>query len=485
MKFGQKIFLVSFILIIIAMNGIGIVMINHTYKANIQKEIEKNMIQINSIMTEINAEMNSLAYIANVYWKNDVNIKVYQQGKMIYTNFSEEYPEIEEKLLKSKNTTEIEKIEEKPNVQNGNINIRDNEAEDGKTNRKENKTEKEDKIKVYIEDNKLFMEMIEDTTELITLSNISKVNDMKKEQIDYFIKLSLASSLLIAFILSITVRILTRKIKRLNKTVEEVAAGHYEARVRKIGNDEISNVGKSFNMMAKAVQDNITQIQEVAENRKRFIGNLTHEIRTPLTSIIGYASLIKNGKISDQRVIMEYCSKIHEEGTYIEKMSQKLMDLLLLENGNILIEEVNLSKELYKILQELKALFPDVRYEIQIEENVLGKIDKVLLKSLMYNLVKNAINFYEKAKVVKVELSKDKQIKVIDYGKGIPKKELEKIKEPFYTLRKDRNRKLGGMGLGLPLCIRIVEKLKGSLEIQSKENEGTKIIVKLGEEDEN
>ena len=129
-------------------------------------------------------------------------------------------------------------------------------------------------------------------------------------------------------------------------------------------------------------------------------------------------------------------------------------------------------------------MFPDVRYEIQIEENVLGKIDKVLLKSLMYNLVKNAINSYEKAKVVKVELSKDKQIKVIDYGKGIPKKELEKIKEPFYTLRKDRNRKLGGMGLGLPLCIRIVEKLKGSLEIQSKENEGTKIIVKLGEEDE-
>lgn len=472
MKFGQKIFLVSFVLIIIAINEIGIIMINHTYKANIQKEIEKNVIQINSIMTEINAEMNSLTYIANVYWKNDVNIKLYEQGKMIYTNFDEEYPEIEEKLLKSKDMVITNEVEEKSNVESKKINVL------------ENKEEKEDIIKVYIEDNKLFMEMRESTKELITLADISKVNDMKKEQIDYFIKLSLASSFAIAFILSISVRFLTRKIKRLNKTVEEVAAGHYEARVKRLGNDEISNVGKSFNVMAQAIQDNITQIQEVAENRKRFIGNLTHEIRTPLTSIIGYSSLIKNGKILDKEVMVEYCNKIHEEGKYIEKISQRLMDLLLVENGNITIEEVNLSEELYKILEELQTLFPDVIYETEIEEEIFGKVDKVLLKSLIYNLVKNAINSYEGVATIRVELSRNKEIRIIDYGNGIPKEELEKIKEPFYTLSKDRNRTFSGMGLGLPLCIKIVETLKGKLEIESKENEGTKIIVKLGEKDE-
>lgn len=472
MKFGQKIFLVSFVLIIIAINGIGIIMINHTYKANIQKEIEKNVIQINSIMTEINAEMNSLTYIANVYWKNDVNIKLYEQGKMIYTNFDEEYPEIEEKLLKSKDMVITNEVEEKSNVESKKINVL------------ENKEEKEDIIKVYIEDNKLFMEMREGTKELITLADISKVNDMKKEQIDYFIKLSLASSFAIAFILSISVRLLTRKIKRLNKTVEEVAAGHYEARVKRLGNDEISNVGKSFNVMAQAIQENITQIQEVAENRKRFIGNLTHEIRTPLTSIIGYSSLIKNGKILDKEVMVEYCNKIHEEGKYIEKISQRLMDLLLVENGSITIEEVNLSEELYKILEELQTLFPDVIYETEIEEEIFGKVDKVLLKSLIYNLVKNAINSYEGMATIRVELSRNKEIRIIDYGNGIPKEELEKIKEPFYTLSKDRNRTFSGMGLGLPLCIKIVETLKGKLEIESKENEGTKIIVKLGEKDE-
>lgn len=72
---------------------------------------------------------------------------------------------------------------------------------------------------------------------------------------------------------------------------------------------------------------------------------------------------------------------------------------------------------------------------------------------------------------------------MIDYGKGIKKEELEKIKEPFYTLSKDRNRKFSGMGLGLTLCIQIVEMQEGKLEIESKENEGTKIIIKLGDKD--
>lgn len=473
MKFGQKIFLVSFALIIIAINGIGIIMINHTYQANIEKEIEKNMIQINSIMTEIDAGINSLAYIASVYRENNVNIKLYDQGKMLYTNFKEEYPEIEDKLLTPEDRKTIDEIIENVSYeQKYGVNV-------GESSEKE-----DNKVSVYIEENKIFMKMRKDARVIITLSDISKVNDMKQEQIDYFIKLSLASSFAIAFVLSVCVKFLTRKIKMLNRTVNEVEAGDYTARVKRLGNDEIGNVAKNFNNMTQAIQRNMTQIQEVSENRKRFIGDLTHEIRTPLTSIIGYSSLIRNRRISDEQVILEYCDKIYEEGKYIEKISQKLMDLLLLENGSIEIEEINLSEELCKILKEVKDLFPNVIYEIETEDNVIGKADKVLLKSLIFNLVKNAINAYEEEAKVRIELKSNGELRIIDYGRGIPETELEKIKEPFYTLSKDRNRMFSGMGLGLPLCIKIVEALKGSLEIDSKENIGTKIIVKLGGKDE-
>lgn len=483
MRFGQKIFLVSFALIIIAINGIGIIMINQSYKENVQREIEKSVIQINSIMTEINAGMNTLAYIGSSYWKNNVKIKLYDQAKMIYTNFKDEYPEIEDKLLTQEDKKTLDELIEEMAIE------KDGAAQEkGKTNAAylinvgggSTKSE-ENNIKVYIEDDKLFTKLRRNTKVIITLADISKVNDMKEEQIDYFVALSLGSSFVIALILSSSVSFLTRKIKLLNKMVKEVEQGNYEAKVKKLGNDEIGNVGKSFNNMTQAIQKNIEEIQTVSENRKQFIGNLTHEIRTPLTSIIGYSSLVKSGKVTKQEDVIEYCHKIHEEGRYIEKISQKLMDLLLVENGNIEVEEMNLSEEVYKITNELQETFPDVTYQIEIVDSVFVKADKVLLKSLIFNLVKNAIGAYKENAIVRIEVNRNKELKVVDYGKGIPDSEIEKIKEPFYTLSQDRNRSFSGMGLGLPLCMKIVEVLKGTLEIESRENKGTSITVKLGD----
>lgn len=160
------------------------------------------------------------------------------------------------------------------------------------------------------------------------------------------------------------------------------------------------------------------------------------------------------------------------------------MDLMLLENGSITKDTINLSEELNKIIGEIQITFPYVLFQKEIEKEIYISFDKTLLKTLIINLAKNAINAYENSPIVRIELDRQKVIKVIDYGKGIKEEELEKIKEPFYTLSKDRNRKLSGMGLGLPLCIQIVEMQGGKLEIESKENEGTKIIIKLGEEHE-
>ena len=338
-------------------------------------------------------------------------------------------------------------------------------------------------ITTYVEGSKLFMKMRKYTNVVVIMSDISKINNMKKEQIDYFIKLSLACSLTIAFLLSISVSFITRKIKILNKIVKEVTKGNYTAKVKELGNDEIGNVGKSFNKMTDALQKNISEIEKVSENRKRFIGNLTHEIRTPLTSIVGYSSLIKNRKVADEKVVLEYSKRIYDEGKYIEEISQKLMDLMLLENGSITKDTINLSEELNRIIEEMQITFPYVVFQKQIEKDVYINFDKTLLKTLIINLTKNAINAYENNPIVRIELDKRKVIKVIDYGKGIKKEELEKIKEPFYTLSKDRNRKFSGMGLGLTLCIQIVEMQEGKLEIESKENEGTKIIIKLGDKD--
>lgn len=469
MKFSQKIFLISFILIIIVINIIGIVMINYTYKLNIEKEIEKSISQTNNIMHELTVYSSyDLSTVANNYLKNGINVDIYINGQRSYTNLKSEDSQIAEGLLTTEDkikeevlSTDTEKIKSEANYINTNITENNAYVE---------------YMDSYIIDDKLFMKLKRQNYILITLSSISEANNMKQEQTNFFIELSVISSFIIALLLSITVSFLTRKIKKLDKAVSKVKQGNYNIKLTKLGNDEIGNFGNSFNEMTIAIQENVNKIQEVSENRKQFIGNLTHEIRTPLTSIIGYSSLITNDKVTDSNIIKEYSSKIYEEGKYIQQMSERLMEMLLVENGTPQKELINISKEMKIIVEELENLFNNTIFNIQIEENVYKEVDKVLLKSLIYNLVKNAINAYDAKPTVDIILSEN-EIIIIDYGKGIPEDKIEKIKEPFYTLNKDRNREISGMGLGLTLCFKIANIHNWKLNIKSEVEKGTKITI--------
>lgn len=470
MKFSQKIFLISFILIIIVVNIIGIVMINHTYKLNIDKEIEKSIFQTNNIMHELTVYSSyDLSTVASNYLKNGINVDVYINGQRAYTNFKIEDSQIAERLL-----TDEDKIKDEELLDNvSEIEIKENHVNMQSTINQSSNIEYMDS---YIINDKIFMKLKRNDYIVITLSNISEANNMKQEQISFFIELSVISSLIIALFLSITVNFLTRKIKKLDKAVNKVKQGNFNIKLTNLGNDEIGNFGKSFNEMTIAIQDNVNKIQEVSENRKQFIGDLTHEIRTPLTSIIGYSSLINNDKVTDNNTIKQYSSKIYEEGKYIQQMSEKLMQMLLVENGSIDKKFINISEEIKIIVEELKNLFNKAIFNIQIEENVYKEVDKVLLKSLIYNLVKNAISSYNTIPKVDIYLSK-KELTIIDYGKGIPEDKIEKIKEPFYTLNTDRNRKISGMGLGLTLCLRIASVHNWKLNIKSEIGKGTKITI--------
>lgn len=440
MKFGYKIFLMSFTLIVITINVIGIIMINNTFKSNIENEIDKNIVEINNIMNSIYLNSGDLPYIASTYLLDEVNTKIYLNENIIFTNFKENKIEIENKI--------IEKLE--------------------------------DKINTYIENNILYMALKKNNYIVITASNIEEVYQNKDNQINYFIKLSLICSLLIAFVLSILVSFITRKLKKLKKAVTEIEKGNYEVAIPKLGSDEIGMFAASFKSMTSSIHKNIQEIEEISENRKIFIGNLTHEIRTPLTSIIGYSSLIKSGNVKDLNTIYSYNKKIYEEGKYIEKLRDKLMHLLTLENDKIELITSNISNELNHILNEIKTIYPDAIILKEIKPNVIKDIDAALFKSLIFNLVKNS---FKASKIPKIKITlTENELIILDNGRGIPKKELAKVIEPFYTLNKDRNREHSNMGLGLPLCIQIVKVHHWQMKIKSKEFVGTEIDIKIGEE---
>ena len=141
MRFGQKIFLMSFTLIIITINVIGIIMINYSYKTNMDKEIEKNIVQINNIMRTMKYAANDISDTANVYLKNGVYIEIYIFEKISYTNFKEEYSKIAEQVFN------ITKQEEEGHI-----------------------------IKTYIQDERLFMLTKEDDITIITSCDISQIS---------------------------------------------------------------------------------------------------------------------------------------------------------------------------------------------------------------------------------------------------------------------------------------------------------------------
>ena len=154
-------------------------------------------------------------------------------------------------------------------------------------------------------------------------------------------------------------------------------------------------------------------------------------------------------------------TKYTGEGVYLNEITEKLMKIIMLGNRDLEFEKINISDVLEEIISGAKDVFKEIRIEAKIHEKVYVKADRELLKALIMNLIKNSSVAYEgKRGVVKIELSKDADIRVIDYAKGMSNQELEKVKMPFYTLSKSRNRAKSGLGLGIPLCMKITEALR-------------------------
>lgn len=440
MKFGQKIFLISFAFMTIVMNLLGILIIHNNDKIQIQAKIEKSISNIKNISNYLKFYDVSKSIIK----RDNTYYEIAKDNNIIYSNINFDIRDIKNKIIPT-----------------------------------------DENIKCIILNDTLFMSTKTGGYSIILMEDIKDLFSLRKEQINFFIKLSILFSFLIGFVFYFIVYLLTRKIKKLNKTVNQLAKGEYGIRSPKLGKDEVGELAISFNKMAESIESTIKEIRRISENRQNFINDITHEIRTPLTSIIGYSSLIKNRKIDKKETIIEYNNKIYEEGIYLNLLSQRLVDIVLLEHQEIEWEEISISKTIEEIIVRIEFQNRDVKFIKEIEPNIIFKSDKILLYSLVNNIVKNAILSYpnSKEKTVKIRLEKVEEkwivLSIMDNGKGMTKEQVERVTEPFYTSNQNRNRKISGMGLGLPLCVKICEVLKANLKIESSFGKGTLVRIKF------
>ena len=311
------------------------------------------------------------------------------------------------------------------------------------------------------------------------ITDITYVTEYKEQLAIILGLLSLGVVLLTVSILWASVHHMLLPLQKLNDSAKKIAEGVYDDRVDIKGKDEIGDLGKSFNQMAQAVETKTQHLEESERRKTLFMGNLTHELKTPMTAISGYAQTLLTTKLEpeEQEEALLY---IYEQCGRLERLSKKMMRLLEVD-GEEALHYTNVSaKQLFedakkscKILLEKKSMILEC-----VSHDEMYRVDYDLMLDVLINLIDNGVKASEEGSRIRLIASED-SITVQDFGRGIPEEEKERILEPFYMIDKSRSRKCGGAGLGLSLAALIIKRHNMKMEIESEIGKGTSIHLQF------
>lgn len=272
---------------------------------------------------------------------------------------------------------------------------------------------------------------------------------------------------------------LTKPIRLLTRATKRMAAGDYDYRAKLVSDDELGQLTRDFNKMAEALEENMNELEAEIQAREDFVGAFAHELKTPLTSIIGYADLLRSRKLDEEKSFMS-ANYIYTEGKRLEAMSIRLLDIMVTRHGQVQFQEVQ-TESLFSYLRDMFQNNNSMKFVYSYDRALL-LAESNLIITVLINLLDNACKASEEGKVIEVSGHKEEEgyrFTVKDNGIGIPAEELQKITKAFYMVDKSRSRSRNGAGLGLALCTEILALHHSKLEITSILGEGTSISFLL------
>lgn len=308
---------------------------------------------------------------------------------------------------------------------------------------------------------------------LVSAYDVTGVFRAREDKFQELFRLELAA---------LAVNWMIRPLKKLEKASRAVAAGDYTLSTATKSRDEVGALSRSFDAMTATVRDKVDQMEDTIQRQKQFVSAFTHELKTPMTSILGYSDLLRSGEMDpeDQRQAVQY---IHREALRLETLSGKLMQLMgLVEQEELTLEPVRLALVLRDMAASLPELAPML--EIRCDPALTVLADRDLLADLVRNLVVNAVRAQPKDGRVHITAGRTENgivLRVADRGRGIPEADLPHITEPFYMVDKSRARAQNGSGMGLALCARIARLHGSELHFTSKLGQGTVVELNLQE----
>lgn len=462
MKFWQKIYLVTLIIILIFLNGGIYLVFQITYQKNIETEqkraesdytITKNAIQKDMQALEQRGELNDTVIVSlfetyeQFYSKYNLSFQLWKGEQQIYSNVADS--DVKKETPKTGNKVEIHTINHMKYIY----------------------VTEEISGLVY-------------QYNLVYVRPLTELNEIWSQLNLIFVIASVSISVLLAIVLFLLFQHFTVPIGKLSDAANRFAEGNYKERVHIPGKDEIAELAGNFNNMASEIELKISEITLETEKKQIFIDNLAHELKTPLTSIYGYAEYMQKAKISeeDRNVSLEY---MMHESKRLKNLAYALLDLALIRNDKIEFEELDTSSLLNSALRTVELKMEEKKIQVVKELSTSHiKGNKNLLESLLVNLLMNAACACEIGGEINIQISgnqdyDNRMIEITDNGIGMNEDELKRIMEPFYRVDKARSRENGGAGLGLALCKQIVEVHKGHINYYSQPKEGTSVVVEI------
>ncbi|MCI8696836.1 MAG: HAMP domain-containing histidine kinase [Lachnospiraceae bacterium] len=318
-----------------------------------------------------------------------------------------------------------------------------------------------------------------DGIRFVTQWDVSKTVRQQEILQQYFLRCYLAAVLVGMGLLGLLSALLTGPLKRMSRAAGRMAQGDYEERLAVRGRDEIGELAESFNRMAEAVEEKVEALSRAAREREDFVANFAHEMKTPMTSIIGYADMLYQRELS-RKEVRDASWYIWNEGMRLEALSLKLMDLTVLGRQDFPLQEMAAEELLADAAGGLEPFFAEkgVSFALWADPAYI-RVEYDLFKTLLINLLDNSV----KAGCTRLALSGTREreggyrICVRDNGCGMEEEELSRITEAFYMVDKARSRKQHGAGLGLALADRIARIHGSRLEFRSRKGQGTEVSL--------
>ena len=309
--------------------------------------------------------------------------------------------------------------------------------------------------------------------------SLKRVNDLYDTMQTIALTLFLVLGLIIIVVSVLYSGRIVMPMKEVAGSIAMISSGDFNETMNLVGYTEAENIADNFNSM-------LSVLQNLEDARQEFVSNVSHELKTPITSVKVLAeSLIEQENVPVE-LYQEFMVDINEELERMNKIINDLLSLVKMDKNasEVTISEVNINEFLERILKQLQPIADKRNIEIIFESvrPVMAQVDEVKLSMAFRNLIENAIKYNYDNGWVRVSLNADHKffyLKVSDSGVGIPEELQDNIFERFYRVDKARSRETGGNGLGLAITRNAILLHRGSIKVHSVEQQGTTFAVRI------